>query len=112
MTEQPKGAGGERKRDDDVELTETVPTHQESGRSGTKDDVESDPARDDRLGSDWSDEGGATPAGPATSTPGGVENEESKRQIRIDREREEHEGGGDDADSGTASGGTGAEPVD
>ena len=31
-------------------------------------DVESDPARDDRLGSDWSDEGGAAPSGPATST--------------------------------------------
>ncbi|PII81362.1 hypothetical protein BMH32_06125 [Leucobacter sp. OLJS4] len=32
-------------------------------------DVESDPARDDRTGSDWADEGGATPAGPATATP-------------------------------------------
>lgn len=31
-------------------------------------DVESDPALDDRLGSDWSDEGGAAPTGPATST--------------------------------------------
>lgn len=31
-------------------------------------DVESDPARDDRIGSDWSDEGGAAPDGPATST--------------------------------------------
>lgn len=31
-------------------------------------DVESDPALDDRVGSDWSDEGGAAPTGPATST--------------------------------------------
>ena len=30
-------------------------------------DVESDPARTDQDGQDWSDEGGATPAGPATN---------------------------------------------
>ncbi len=30
-------------------------------------DVDSDPARSDREGQDWSDEGGATPAGPATN---------------------------------------------
>lgn len=30
-------------------------------------DVESDPARNDEQGQDWSDEGGATPAGPATN---------------------------------------------
>ena len=30
-------------------------------------DVGSDPALTDREGQDWSDEGGATPAGPATS---------------------------------------------
>jgi hypothetical protein len=30
-------------------------------------DVNSDPALTDREGQDWSDEGGATPAGPATS---------------------------------------------
>ena len=30
-------------------------------------DVHSDPALRDRAGQDWSDEGGATPAGPATS---------------------------------------------
>lgn len=29
------------------------------------DDI-SDPAKDDETGSDWSDEGGATPQGPAT----------------------------------------------
>lgn len=30
-------------------------------------DAVSDPAEDDRLGADWSSEGGATPEGPATS---------------------------------------------
>ncbi|WP_427005278.1 hypothetical protein [Pseudarthrobacter sp. H2] len=30
-------------------------------------DVGSDPALNDRTGQDWSDEGGATPAGPATN---------------------------------------------
>lgn len=30
-------------------------------------DIESDPALNDRDGQDWSDEGGATPAGPATN---------------------------------------------
>lgn len=30
-------------------------------------DVVSDPAKDDTEGQDWSDEGGATPAGPATN---------------------------------------------
>ncbi len=33
-----------------------------------EDDVTSDPSRDDDD-SDWSDEGGATPSGPATDTP-------------------------------------------
>lgn len=32
-------------------------------------DVDSDPAKDDEQGSDWSDEGGATPQGPATDSP-------------------------------------------
>ena len=30
-------------------------------------DVVSDPAKDDTEGQDWSDEGGATPAGPSTN---------------------------------------------
>ena len=34
-------------------------------------DVVSDPAKDDTQGQDWSDEGGATPAGPATATEEG-----------------------------------------
>lgn len=29
-------------------------------------DTQSDPAKDDEQGSEWSDEGGATPEGPAT----------------------------------------------
>ena len=38
------------------------------GAQGADDDVESDPAKgsDDRV--DWSDEGGATPSGPAGDT--------------------------------------------
>ena len=36
----------------------------DAGPSGADDDVESDPARGDE-GVDWSDEGGATPSGPA-----------------------------------------------
>lgn len=32
-------------------------------------DVSSDPGRDDSEGSDWTDEGGATPQGPATDAP-------------------------------------------
>ncbi|WOH18498.1 hypothetical protein IRJ34_19455 [Paenarthrobacter sp. GOM3] len=38
----------------------TVPT--------VKSDVISDPALDDTTGSDWTDEGGAAPEGPATNT--------------------------------------------
>jgi len=30
-------------------------------------DSTSDPAKDDTVGSDWTDEGGATPTGPATA---------------------------------------------
>lgn len=41
-------------------------THPETVNLGTS-DVESDPALDDSSGQDWSDEGGATPAGAATN---------------------------------------------
>jgi len=41
-------------------------THPETVNLGTS-DVESDPALNDNQGQDWSDEGGATPAGPATN---------------------------------------------
>jgi hypothetical protein len=34
---------------------------------GADDDVQSDPAKGDDDQADWSDEGGATPSGPATS---------------------------------------------
>jgi len=45
----------------------TAPT--DTGPAGAADDVQSDPARHTQEhdeGVDWSDEGGATPAGPAT----------------------------------------------
>ena len=41
-------------------------THPETVNLGTS-DVESDPALNDAQGQDWSDEGGATPAGAATN---------------------------------------------
>ncbi|KRE53332.1 hypothetical protein ASG92_07325 [Arthrobacter sp. Soil736] len=41
-------------------------THPETVNLGTS-DVESDPALSDTSGQDWSDEGGATPAGAATN---------------------------------------------
>ena len=37
----------------------------DSGPSGADDDVASDPAKGDEGAADWSDEGGATPSGPA-----------------------------------------------
>ena len=47
-------------------------THPETVNLGTSDagtpDVSSDPALNDATGQDWSDEGGATPAGAATNT--------------------------------------------
>ena len=41
-------------------------THPETVNRGTS-DVESDPALNENQGQDWSDEGGATPAGAATN---------------------------------------------
>lgn len=38
----------------------------DSGPQDADDDVVSDPAKSDSEGGDWSDEGGATPSGPAT----------------------------------------------
>jgi hypothetical protein len=40
----------------------------DAGATGSDDDVETDPAKDTETGSDWSDEGGATPDGPSTDT--------------------------------------------
>lgn len=37
----------------------------DAGPPGADDDVQSDPAKGDAA-ADWSDEGGATPSGPAT----------------------------------------------
>jgi len=37
----------------------------DSGADGADDDVVTDPARSSGEGNDWSDEGGATPGGPA-----------------------------------------------
>ncbi len=37
----------------------------DSGPAGANDDVVSDPAKADDGSGDWSDEGGATPSGPA-----------------------------------------------
>lgn len=74
------------------ERTETVPTHHGPTGNGAEEDVVTDPALDDRLGSDWADEGGATTTGPATDTPGGrgaADGDDPKRPVRIDREREE-----------------------
>jgi hypothetical protein len=36
-----------------------------AGAAGADDDVQSDPAKGTEGGVDWSDEGGATPSGPA-----------------------------------------------
>lgn len=51
----------------DQELTETAPTAHKPEGVEAREDVVSDPALDDRLGSDWQDEGGATTEGPATA---------------------------------------------
>jgi hypothetical protein len=40
-------------------------TESDSGPENADDDVMSDPARSDGASGDWSDEGGATPSGPA-----------------------------------------------
>ncbi len=48
--------------DNDIERTQAATEGQ-----GQAPDVMSDPAKDDTVGQDWSDEGGATPSGPATN---------------------------------------------
>ncbi|MDT5016648.1 MAG: hypothetical protein QOD39_2808 [Mycobacterium sp.] len=40
-------------------------TESDAGADGADDDVVSDPAKGDDERADWSDEGGATPSGPA-----------------------------------------------
>jgi len=65
MNDRKSGGSDERT---DAERTETVPTHHSPDEVPAKEDVLSDPALDDRVGSDWVDEGGAAPEGPATAT--------------------------------------------
>jgi hypothetical protein len=40
----------------------------DAGSKGADDDVQSDPAKGSGDRADWSDEGGATPSGPAEDT--------------------------------------------
>lgn len=48
--------------DNEIETTPAATAGQDKAS-----DVVSDPAKDDTAGQDWSDEGGATPSGPATN---------------------------------------------
>jgi hypothetical protein len=53
-------------------MTENTPdkpdtSDTDAGKPGADDDVQSDPAKGDDDRADWSDEGGATPSGPATT---------------------------------------------
>ena len=57
---------GTENMDEAERRTQTVTTAHGPAGEGAE-DVEADPALDDRVGSDWTDEGGATPSGPATS---------------------------------------------
>ena len=41
-------------------------TESDAGSDNAEADVQSDPSKGQDEGSDWSDEGGATPSGPAT----------------------------------------------
>lgn len=62
-------ASGSSAHGDEEKIAQTVPTAH-GGPAGTEveEDVMSDPALDDRIGSDWTDEGGAGVEGPATDT--------------------------------------------
>jgi hypothetical protein len=46
-------------------------TTKDDGSDHRDSDVRSDPAKGDDDRTDWSDEGGATPSGPATDTDNG-----------------------------------------
>lgn len=92
QTQDPANGDGRDAHPEEAEVrTDTVPAgHGEDG-ADAQEDVMTDPALDDRLGSDWVDEGGATPTGPATRAPapnGQSAAEDPKRRPRIDRERE------------------------
>jgi hypothetical protein len=49
----------------DLAKISSTPPHITETSGDALSDVTSDPALDDQIGSDWSDEGGATPTGPA-----------------------------------------------
>jgi len=49
-----------------VSKEDPITKETDAGPKGADDDVESDPAKEAETGSDWSDEGGATPGGPST----------------------------------------------
>lgn len=55
--------------DEDREAGDPATQDVATPREGTQDDTESDPALD-AGNSEWTAEGGATPLGPATSSPG------------------------------------------
>lgn len=48
--------------------------------SSKQHDADSDPSLDDGDSSDWSDEGGATPDGPATDPENGSPNESPQQE--------------------------------
>lgn len=52
---------------DKTPTVETVPTSPEKTEDKALGDVVSDPAHADHVGTDWTDEGGAAPEGPATN---------------------------------------------
>ncbi|WP_449278438.1 hypothetical protein [Leucobacter sp. GX24907] len=59
MTERAENRGAHAEDPAERGLTETVQTGVGPDNEATDEDVVTDPARDDRVGSDWADEGGA-----------------------------------------------------
>ncbi len=70
MTATPHPPDGHPDGEESEERTTTAPASHGADEARADEDVLSDPALDDRIGSDWVDEGGATASGPATRTPG------------------------------------------
>lgn len=66
MSQDGKPEPGLEQSTDGVEGVETVHPSRHNPNEVVREDVMSDPALGDHLGSDWSDEGGAAPEGPAT----------------------------------------------
>lgn len=67
--ETPQDYGHPENASNDPERTHTERTAKKVDGVEVEPDVVSDPSLNDRDGSDWTDEGGATPRGPATSAP-------------------------------------------